>query len=211
MNCLIDLKNKNYTPKTILDIGANIGDFAKMCNALWPSAYILMLEGNEMCQPYLIHTGLDYKIVLLGDTNRQVDFYLHKTGTTCTGNSYYRENTQHYQDCIIVKKELSRLDDIVNKKFDLIKIDTQGSELDIIKGGNNTIKNADYILLEASIQEYNLGGPKLKDVVKYMETIGFKRYEIVEEHIWPDVSNKTANLVHGEVFQVDIMFYKNDV
>ena len=36
-----------------------------------------------------------------------------------------------------------------------IKIDTQGSEIDILKGSKNTLKNCNLIYLETPIIEYN--------------------------------------------------------
>jgi trans-aconitate methyltransferase len=47
---LLDLK-KIYNPNAILDIGAHSGEFSKLCNQIWPDSKILMIEGNENCEP----------------------------------------------------------------------------------------------------------------------------------------------------------------
>ena len=82
--------------------------------------------------------------------------------------------------------------------FDLIKIDTQGSELDILEGAQNTIKNTKGIILEVSLINYNENAPLIKDVLKYMGKIGYDEKETLNEHYFSN----------GELIQKDIFFYK---
>jgi FkbM family methyltransferase len=96
-----------------------------------------LIEGNESCEDVLRTLGVDYSINLLSDVAKQVDFYIRKNEPRCTGNSIYRENTSFYDDnqIIIEKKQTKTISNIfLNKTFDLIKIDVQGSEIDIING-----------------------------------------------------------------------------
>ena len=201
---LISIQSSN--PNGILDIGANVGEFSLFCKRIWPSADILMIEGNDNCEDDLIRTNLPYKIALLGNINKKVNFYINKENMKCTGSSYYKEVTHHYDDPIIIEKDLVRLDDITSDKFDIIKIDTQGSELDIIKGGLNVIKNAKYVILEVATKQYNQGSPLFDEVVSYMESIGFKNQNIIENHIWK--STESNEFRYGDIFQVDVIFSK---
>jgi FkbM family methyltransferase len=201
---LISIQSSN--PNGILDIGANVGEFSLFCKRIWPSADILMIEGNDNCEDDLIRTNLPYKIALLGNINKKVNFYINKENMKCTGSSYYKEVTHHYDDTIIIEKDLVRLDDITSDKFDIIKIDTQGSELDIIKGGLNVIKNAKYVILEVATKQYNQGSPLFDEVVSYMESIGFKNQNIIENHIWK--STESNEFRYGDIFQVDVIFSK---
>jgi FkbM family methyltransferase len=41
----------------------------------------------------------------------------------------------------------------------LVKIDVQGCELDILKGGINIINNAKYLVIELHNIQYNRGAP----------------------------------------------------
>ena len=201
---LLYLSNSGFVPNSILDIGANVGDFSVFCKQIWQSSYILMIEGNENCEEDLIRTNIPYKIALLGNENKTVNFFINKNNLKCTGCSYYKEVTRHYEDPIIVEKNLIRLDDLVDGVFDIIKIDTQGSELDILKGGLNIVKKSKYIILEIPIIEYNQGSPSYDDILNYMKSIGFSSNEIIENHIWPD--NDFNNFKTGDIFQVDIIF-----
>ena len=204
---LLKLKN-TFTPNSVLDIGANIGEFSIFCNKIWPSSNILMIEGNDNCEDDLIKSNLPYKIKLLGDDNRKVNFYINSNNSKCSGCSYYKEVTNHYDNSLVVEKELVKLDDITSEKFDIIKIDTQGSELDIMKGGTNTINSAKYVILEIATKQYNYGSPLFDEVVSYMVSIGFENMDIIENHIWLD--KKLDKFNYGDIFQIDAVFTKND-
>jgi short-subunit dehydrogenase len=101
------------------------------------------------------------------------------------GNSIYKELTQFYSDdqLDIIKKKGIKLDDLFTEdtEFDLIKIDTQGSELDIINGGSKLCSKAKGILLEVSLTQYNENAPLYNDVIQFMNEFGFIKTEILDE------------------------------
>ena len=199
---------QSANPKSVLDIGANVGEFSRLCKSLWNDIDILMVEGNENCEPDLKLTGYPYTIELLGDEEKEVDFYIQSDNIKGTGCSYYREVTHLYDEPIIVKKTLKKLDDIVNQTFDIIKIDTQGSELDIIRGGRDTISKASYVILELPIKEYNLNSPKIEEIIEEMKSLGFDDFNPIEEHRWPNQDNLFE---YNEVFQIDAVFTKKSM
>lgn len=205
---LIEL-SKKYKPNSILDIGAHYGEFSKFCKSLWKDVDILMLEGNSECEYILDQLPFNHCIVLLSDTNKEVTLYLNPNNLSCTGTSYYKERTRHYKNSIEVEKNTYTLDEVVkdiNKKYDIIKIDTQGSELDIIKGGLKTVQNCSYLIMEVPTLQYNEGSPLFDEIVEYMNNIGFSDYEIIEEHKWMDGNENTFEF--GSTFQVDVVFKK---
>ena len=199
---------QSANPKSVLDIGANVGEFSHLCKSLWNDIDILMVEGNENCEPDLKLTGYPYTIELLGDEEKEVDFYIQSDNIKGTGCSYYREVTHLYDEPIIVKKTLKKLDDIVNQTFDIVKIDTQGSELDIIRGGKNTISKASYVILELPIKEYNLNSPKIEEIIEEMKSLGFDDFNPIEEHRWPNHDNLFE---YNELFQIDAVFTKKSM
>jgi len=94
---------------------------------------------------------------------------------------------------------LKRLDDIFEDDavFDLIKVDTQGSELDILKGGENLVSRASAIILEVSYIEYNEGAPSQQETLDYMKEIGFTQKMSIGEHYNGE-----------EVVQKDLLFLR---
>jgi len=174
-----------FYPYRILDIGANVGQFHKECKAIFNDSYIFSIEASAECESSLQQITENYYIGLLAKDNTEYDFYSRKNDPTCTGNSIYKELTQFYSDdqLDIIKTNGIKLDDLFesNSEFDLIKIDTQGSELDIIEGGLNLCNKAKGILLEVSLTQYNENAPLYDEVINYMTSHGFVKTEILDE------------------------------
>jgi len=190
-----------FYPHRILDIGANVGQFHSMCKTHFPNSYIFSIEASSACEPYLKSITDQYYIGLLAKDTSNYKFYSLKNNSICTGNSIYKELTSHYTDSnleIINKKGIT-LDSLfeTDSEFDLIKIDTQGSELDIISGGMELCSKAKAILLEVSLTQYNENSPLYDEVLQFMNNIGFSKVEILDE------------ILHPTVHQQDILFIKN--
>lgn len=187
-----------FTPYRILDIGANVGQFHILARNTYPEAFIFSIEASPDCEEWLKQITNNYYIGLLAKDNSQYNFYSRKDAPTGTGNSIYRELTNFYSDdkLEILHQVGVKLDDLFEEdsEFDLIKIDTQGSELDIITGGINLCKKAKGILLEVSLTQYNEGAPLYDEVISFMNNIGFK-----EEVVLDEARN------HG-AYQQDILF-----
>lgn len=176
----LEIIKKYYEPKSILDIGANVGQFYNECKSIFTDSYYYLIEGNLKCEESLKQLNVDYSMSLLSDEIKEVDFYTRIHEERCTGNSIYREKTSFFDDdqILLEKRLTSTLNDILpNKTFDLIKIDVQGSELDIINGGIQLIKNSKMVILEVSLVEYNEGSPTKEKVYQKMIELGFKSVE----------------------------------
>lgn len=185
MQDLIDLIRKQNL-KSMLDIGANLGSFAHVIKSYVPDLEIMMIEANPFCDGFLKKTGIPYQIVCLSDSEKEVNFFLEDKNFVGTGASYYLERTQAYASKNFTKMNTKMLDDVVSQTYDLIKMDTQGSELDIIKGGKKTIDAAKYVLIETSIIEYNENAPLKEEIFNYMANIGFKPFKKIEDHFMDD-------------------------
>ena len=88
------------------------------------------------------------------------------------GFNYYNKitlsekNIVYNDDMLLVENlPIYKLDDVVKDVYDLIKIDTQGSELDIILGGMNTFSKAKVIICEVALIDINIGGCKKEDIL----------------------------------------------
>lgn len=181
----LSLINSYFTPSRVLDIGANVGQFRMQAQKTWPESYIFSIEASDACEKHISKLTDDYLICLLTKDSSSYDFFSRKNDPTCTGNSIYRELTRFYSDdqLEVIRKEGTTLDSLFpeNSEFDLIKIDTQGSELDIIEGGKELCKKAKAILLEVSYTEYNLDAPLVEEVIEYMQNFGFIPSKVLDE------------------------------
>jgi len=198
-------KISHIDPLSILDIGANCGYFSKECHSIWPNASIFMIEGNPVCEPMLKETGFPFMITLLSDAVKDAIFYQRSCGGTSTGDSLYLEDTPWYstENLIQSKRQTTTLNELYkneSKSFDFIKLDVQGSEIDILRGGEEIVSKAKHILLEvpaANSKPYNIGSPTNEEVLSYMNKIGFYPSIEIEEILHP---------IERYLIQKDILF-----
>jgi len=191
-------KLKNLNLKNIIDVGAFVGDFSFSVSNVYPEAKIFMIEANPNCEKYLAAKNFPYKICCLSSEEKEVDFYLQDDVDICSGGSYYKENTIHYNKKRKIKLKTETLESLnlfPDEEVSLLKLDTQGSELDILNGASNLIKRCKYILIETSLYNYNEGAPLIEDVFAYMENAGFLASKIIEQ-------NSAQNII----FQIDFLF-----
>ena len=202
---LEEVRDLGIKPKAILDIGAHTGQFHSWSKRVWPDVGVFMIEANSLHKDTLnrlaTQNGDSFLISALGDEVREVTFYTRSDKPHTEGNSYYKEH--NYWDIPQLVQEskvtLKKLDDIFEDDavFDLIKVDTQGSELDILKGGKNLVSKASAIILEVSYIEYNEGAPNQQETLDYMKKIGFEEKMSIGEHY------------NGEqIVQKDLLFLK---
>ena len=205
---LTKLKHElGFEPRTILDVGAQVGDFYRECKETWPDSQIMMIEATKECEPYLKETGGNYLIAVLSDTKKVVNFYKTKVADTNTGNSVYKELTSAYSDdnLIVEKRTTYTLDELYDgytATFDLVKLDTQGSEIDILNGGSHMIKNTTAIIVEVSHVEYNENAPLVDEVKEYMESVGF----VYNMEIGQTYSNEFNGLIQRDLVFVNKEF-----
>jgi FkbM family methyltransferase len=188
------LKNKyGFTPKSILDLGAYHGNWSRRVKSIFPGAEFFMIDAIDYDE--LKYRNIPYKICVLFSEKTKVPWYEKKN----TGDSIFKETTGHFVNTVETWKDTETLDSLFEgKQFDFIKIDCQGAEIPILKGGQELIKNTEIILLEVPFAgQYNKGVPSFQDHISYMKSIGFLPYDIVELHRASDI-----------LFQIDVLFVR---
>ncbi len=199
MSRLRALKALGFNPRTILDIGAYHGSWSEVMWHVWPEARFHLIEGNADCAPQLAATGFLFDIALLSDSVKDVTYHKCQTGSG-EGNSIYREATDYpFAPTTVQTKTLDQLTG--NQVFDFIKVDAQGSELDILDGMKPASFHATTLFqLECQVQSYNPGAPTAAEVISYMDNNDFRLYDIVEYHL-----NSRQMLI-----QADLLFARKD-
>ena len=136
---------KNFSPKKILDIGAYKGEWTRNAKKIFPDSSFFLIEANKDLEDFLKLTGENYKVSVLGsENNKIINYFKCKNFPHPTGNSVFKEKSKFIFEP--EERKTDKLDSIFKNDeiFDLIKMDVQGSELEIIKGGNETIKTVSY-------------------------------------------------------------------
>ena len=169
-----------FVPETVLDIGANVGEWTRAARGQWPDAAFLLIEANPGCKGHLHASGEDYLIALLG-AQRKAAVPFYSLDPIATGASVYKELTGLYDKVEPVMLPQTTLDDLLpGRWFDFIKMDTQGSELDIIAGGREMFSKAKAVQMEISLKPYNKGAPIGDEVFRKMGRLGFAMVQQID-------------------------------
>ena len=183
---LNDIK-KHFTPRVIYDIGACVLHWTRMAKSIWPEPECITIAFDAINEVEALYKskGILYHIGVLSDEdNKLVRFYENKEMPG--GNSYYKEIGHANADAVFpedryTEKNAMTLESVIRQKNfelpDLVKIDVQGCELDILKGGINIINHAKYLIIELQHVQYNRGAPLEDITIKYLNDNG---WEIVE-------------------------------
>jgi FkbM family methyltransferase len=199
---LLALRAQGYAPRTMLDIGAHIGTFTHEFLGVFSGCVPTLIEPNPFCLADLSKLGFEQHGVAASNEPGVAEMFLSREWLQSTGASLYRENTPFFRDEVIVKQQVekARLDDLfAGRQFDFVKIDTQGSELDVILGGTVVLAQADYILVEISLVEYNIGGARAEAVFAKLAELGFHCTEVTDFH-------RLAGVHNGNLLQMDFLF-----
>ena len=183
---------------TVYDVGACYGEWTStLQSSCLSSSKFYVFEGNPDWKPHLdqIQGVSNYTMVLSSPWQKTVKWWQINS----TADSYYKENSQHYDHTTYKVVSCKTLDQMVVyydlPQPSLLKLDTQGSELDILSGSNSVLSQTDLVLLECPIIKYNQGAPNIQQYLDFMQYRGFVPCYLAEEHY-----------AYSCLLQIDIMF-----
>jgi FkbM family methyltransferase len=187
--------------RIVYDIGAHQGKWTKelkaKCKA--PQQYFLF-EPNSAHNEALASTGSQFFNVALSNRAGNSPFFQ----INGTGDSFFKEMSDAYESIQPVTFTTKTLDDAIVEYGipvpDLVKLDTQGSELMILRGSERALESAKVLVIECSLLAFNEGAPRIEEVIAFLDRRNFKPYSITEFHKRDKV-----------VFQLDLIFVSNSI
>ena len=196
---VLKLQETGLDIRTVYDIGAYKGEYTKSLRKVIPGAVFFLFEANEIHAAELNKTNSRFFLEVLSSESSSREWW----SVTGTGDSLFREAQDVYSDIRPQIRITKTLDSIIQEEHlplpDLIKIDVQGAEIEVLRGGCLALENASVITLEMPILEYNLGAPKIGEYLEFMKDSGFIPVEILEVH-------KASEALT----QIDVAFLKRD-
>lgn len=197
LDILLHLRSLGLEPGTIFDIGASNTVWSVLAHAIFPNARFELFEPlAEISDAYLhgkfTHPAVrnflenaDFKIhaIAIGDENGECNFqhFEGDAGSTSIEMGYTSDNSKK------IRIPMSRLDDYTKindiNQPDLIKMDTQGAELDILKGGANSVRNAKIIFAECWLSKgYGNNTPLFLQLANALANLSFDLFDIGDEY-----------------------------
>lgn len=203
--CLQKSVENGLSPSTVIDIGAAYG--TPPLYEAFPHAKHLLIEPLAEYTPALqkiatTFADVTYIIAAAGESKGKTTLNVHPD---LVGSSIYKEGESSNVNGVERTVPMMRLDDYCKEQQAqgsyLIKIDTQGAEIDVLKGANQILEDTTFIILEASLFEFFKGGPQIYDCITYMKEKGFVVYDIFDPQY---------RLLDGAMSQVDIAFVQEN-
>lgn len=202
---------RNMKIETILDIGANTGQFAKSMHELFPKATLYSFEPLKDCYEELL---VQFKNVphfqafnvALGDETGIVEMHRSEyspSSSLLSMNELHKISFPYTKKEILQKVDLVCLDDMISclklRQPMLVKLDVQGYEDKVISGGKTVLAQADIVITELSVEQLYDGQPLFEEIYKIMTSMGFQYRGNYHQLCSPD---------DGRVLQVDGIFIK---
>ena len=197
--------------KTVIDVGAHTGEFARMIKKILPDATIfsfepLQEEFKSLQQQMQNGAGFMAFNCAVGDRTETVE--IHRS--SYAQSSSLRQMTQLHKDAFPVSAshtaetvQVKRLDDVLSefelKREILIKIDVQGYEDKVIAGAPQTIDKAKAMIVEVSFTELYEGQPLFETVFEMLSAKGFKYMGNLYQLLSP---------IDGAPLQADALFVR---
>ena len=203
--CLEEAAKNGLKPATVIDVGAASGTlelYETFCDA-----HFLLVEPLEEFAPVLqeVMAGLkkvDHYFGVASSKPGRVTINVHPD---LVGSSMYQEKEDSDVNGIPRVIEAITLNDLCKEKRTkgpyLLKIDTQGAELEVLKGAEAILPETEFVIIETSFFELFKGGPQFYDCVNYMNEKGFVVY---------DLFDLRYRLLDGALAQVDLAFVKEN-
>jgi len=197
---------------TVLDIGANTGEFAQKIRGILPDTAIFSFEplGDVFRELQRNFQGLsNFKAFnfALGDANCQMTIFRNKFSPSSSLLSMTEAHKQDFPFTAAQRTEtveVKPLDDIFPdlkvKENILIKMDVQGYEDKVIKGGEKAISRSRLLIVETSFKLLYAGQPLFGEIYDSLVQRGFKYIGS-----WGQLASPSD----GSVLQADAMFLKN--
>lgn len=182
-NFLKWIKKFNYQLNVIYDIGASNGSWSVQMNEILPESQFILFEPLANSDEYSEiladrlskHSNFMLEKVALGNQNGEITVNIMPNIVASTTLKYWTDKQK-----TVKLYTLNNL--IVESKLptpNMIKIDTQGSELAILQGATNILPEVDFLLLECwLIKGYGKNTPLLSDIIDFLLEFNFSLFEL---------------------------------
>ena len=204
---------KRHGINMVLDVGANAGQYGKLLRSLGFRGRIVSFEPLSEAFAALQRTtatdpfwachniglsDVDGTAVINVSANSYTSSFLPVSARSVRiepGIAYVARQEARLRRLDDIIDEIARPDEVI-----YLKIDTQGYELNVLKGALKTVKRAPLIQLEAAFSQGYEGQPVIEGVIGYLRELGYRIVAI--EPGWEDF--KTA-----EMLETDLIFARD--
>jgi len=198
---------------TVLDIGANEGQFAKQIRNLGYCGKIISFEPLSSARKKLTHLSkkdndwIVYDQCAIGDKDGSVNFNISSNSVSSSALAMLKSHSSASPESVYIGSEtvpIIKLDSIINEILDknanlFIKVDTQGYEKKVFDGAEKTLDKVSGIICELSLVPLYEGQYLWRQIIEYLDTKGFMLWAIQKGFTDPNT---------GQSLQMDGIFLR---
>jgi len=190
-------------PQTVIDVGVGCGTYPLY--EAFPTSYFVLVEPleeykssiNEILSKYKgeVHykaVGNEKGIIEINVDTVDLSLSTHfdRTKLTESGNRLEKR-----------KVEITTLDEILNQHDSLerplvLKVDTEGNDLNVLKGASVLLESTDFVIAEVSIATRFENSYEFEDLVTFMSANGFSLFSFLFiAHLAKEIRPRYADVV----------------
>jgi FkbM family methyltransferase len=181
------LAGLKHLPKveTIIDVGVAYG--TPDLYSYFPDAELILVEGNPQFHSHLQDEVLRHRKGRLvkfavGSTSGSGQLRLNGPGSTFLDAS--KMTGIHNTKFETVEVPIRRLDQLLSSneltRPTLLKIDTEGFELEVLKGSEALLSKIDYIVAEVSLVKRFQKSYQTSEILNWLQERGFQIFQIID-------------------------------
>ena len=132
----------------VIDCGANVGELFLSIKSINPNIqYIGFEPDNQVFECLQLNTNSKSSNICLSNESGEKNFFIDSLGA----NSSVYESEQGMDSTVVKVEKLENL--YPDTKIKLLKIDAEGSELEVLEGSKNIFNNIDYISVDCGAEK----------------------------------------------------------
>lgn len=187
--------------RTLIDIGANDGAFGAFLQRTFGFERVCAFEPLSRHGQALASRGFEVFSIALSDENHDSDLVLTEADSASSLMQPTERCQQVYPQArpiAVERVSVRRLDDVIPPLEDelMIKLDAQGAEARIIRGGQVTFQRARAVLVEMTFAPLYEGGSLFEEVHAELVALGLRFRGIRGQHEAPSGEPLFAHCVY---------------
>jgi FkbM family methyltransferase len=177
----------------VVDVGANIGQFTFFCRHYLQAQRVVSVEPIKECLGLLqanAEAPSDCYNCLVSNADGVKEFFRCSRSTQLS--SSIRDGEESYAQGEFIASQ--RLADLVRRagleRIDLLKVDTEGSEYDVLRSGEEVLEQVGMILVEMSVSRTAEG-----NIFKTGSFLNDRNFELVAVERWRGAMPKDIDAI----------------
>lgn len=209
MRLTSSLAGRGLQFSSVIDVGANVGQFSRAALGLWPQAQIVAFEALPACarqleQSLVARGHVEVHAVAVGREDGSITFHPHEyslSSSVLPATAEARRDHHRAREVPSIEVPLSRLDTVLSGRSlprpTLLKLDVQGFELEVLAGAERTLESIDAVLVEVAFERVYEGQPLFGDVHEQLVGRG-----------WTLSAPLDARREDGQIVELDCLYQR---